>query len=472
MRSYLLEYDIGLEAEEVEEFKPLPCRNISLTDVSKTKNNQKITRIFTAHRDHIEKLKLRKLGAFATDFFPTMNNLTELSIFTYFSWKEDPRGVKVDMPHLKSLILFNASTFIKHISSHKIETLKIADDEVHNSQIDEDHFIFEAFFETCVSLKHLVIQNFIFNIDLSNFAFKLSSIMILDFYLRLQQRDWFEDELEWQFKVLALIRAQKESLKKLVMEVETIYDPEIYCFMFNEMKLVELSVPSCIHEVMPVGNSTIKKLKTVLKNEDTAKFFELLKALRALEELDVEFCNQPLWNDFFWFLNHHMASLRKLTIRTSGDYDFRMSPEVWLQALQINTLVIRRFPKEIDTRMKFITCSPNITKLIISGDDNEILSLREFKLVLMSLAKLEKLEVRGLIQVDEDVLAMIMHSKLRHITIENFEARLVEVDDVCEGIKAACKHLVVIRRQVTNENHYDNEADKLVDMASWPAEDY
>lgn len=142
MKDLVFEFNYVENEDEVktQALPSLPYKNVKVNFYSSSNYAE---RILTTLK--VEKLTCR--SGFYFDFHPMMSNLTELNLRNYYvpvepsssyncetelslldddAW-EEPNKLKVDLPHLKTLILFEASSFVDHIGSHKIETLKVAE---------------------------------------------------------------------------------------------------------------------------------------------------------------------------------------------------------------------------------------------------------------------------------------------------------------------------------------------------------
>lgn len=481
-----------------DDLSDLPYRHLQIyRNIYSRSNRKTIKRYLATHNQMIETIKLNGANDFVVKVLSSVTNLTELSLYKYNAKNE----FKIDLPNLKTLILNDASTFIDHVHSHKIETLKIAESIKYNKfRAFSDQVNRKEFLKTCVQLKDLHMQNFLLNLDLfCDYPFQLTSLKIIDYYCCRGDAMYVGNEYdEFLFKIMALIRSQKDSLKKISLLVYAkTADPDILNFMVNDMKLEELSWIYDMSIPMNRGaqkdNLTLKKFKFKVSNFTdmiSVDFYDVLKALQAVEHLDIEFSPEFPYelrekrNEFLRFLHSYMPKMKTLTIRKFIDGEPRAELiDIYQGNLlipQAETFIIHELTSDDRERMQFIVSAPNIKKLIIKGGkeagkefpkDFDCLWAGELWTILIRLTKLEELLFRGRMEIDDEVLALISQSKLRRITIENYASQLTEAIETCERLKAANKDLIVIRRQVTSKNCYDNEEDELIDLFATP-EDY
>lgn len=251
MKDLVFEINYVANEDEVktQALPSLPYKNVKVNYCSSSNYAE---RILTTLK--VEKITCR--SGFYFDYHPMMSNLTELNLRNYVPVKpsssyicltelslldddawEEPNKLKVDLPHLKTLILFEASSFVDHIRSHKIETLKVAENSI-EYDYSYDNWNWK-FLETCIDLKFLHLQNLKLDTDLCDYGFKLSTLNIIDYYFR-PERDLYSDEDDNEdfsmlnaegrahkiqghqvlLKIIPLIKAQKETLKKITLDAD------------------------------------------------------------------------------------------------------------------------------------------------------------------------------------------------------------------------------------------------------------
>lgn len=453
-----------LEIDRSEEKKALslPYRNVHVVYCLDT-NKQKIFKnVLVSHGKYINTMKLASGFFFSIELLPLISNITELCLKEY-SASMVPKKCKIDFPNLKTLTLLEASPFVDHICSHKIERLKV--EEISSPCQINYKGDWNRFFKSCDNLQHLSMEDFKRNLDFCDFGFKLSSIEIIKHtrghrvYSGYGEDDDFDDineieddEQEFSsytfeetlFELLKLIKAQKDSLKMILLTVDVLNDPDIFNFMINEMKLEELifDVRRPVKVVEQKDNSTLKKLKINFKNGVPQSFLDILKPLQAVEHFDVD----SLSKNILRFLHDHMPNLKTLTISSCVRLSYR-DDESNLKANQVETLIIHNLP--LAYRKELLTIAPNIKKLFIKGkNDVDQLHPSEFKLILVLLPKLEEL-ICGTIKIDDEVLALIPQSKLRRITIEYQYSDSSQVTKTCEKLKTAHPRLIVMSTQIS-----------------------
>lgn len=460
---------LSLEVKAGEDEKPLilPYRYIRIVEKLMTRKKRRVViEFFLTNCKHIEKMTLNGENDLFIDFLPLMSNITELSLSNFAALKGD-MDFKINLPNLESLILLNSSSFVDVLQSHKIETLKVSD------YSDEGNW--HDFFATCSDLKYLYLHNFVRDINLCDFGFTLSSLMMKGY-------DFLDESCDFRNKIYALIRANKDTLKKISLDLQNQsddVDPFILKFIIEEMQVEELTWISFYSDHFCYSpskdNNTLKKLK--LDNFlDFTHLFDVLKTLRAVEDFDYSFNADGAIQDFFQLLQNYVPKLRTLTIRYCfGIIDERdvIIEECLFKALQVETLIIYFHPTIVNALpsdqpadgMIFATCAPNVKKLIIKdgpGRKYVNLSLEEFKIILKTLIKLEEFEFRGTLEIDDEILALISHSKLRRITIEYDSQQLAQVIETCEILEAASSQLVVIK--VLGKLDYDYESNEIDDL--------
>lgn len=458
----------------------LPYQKISIKEFS-FNIEEKVFNIVKNHRKHVKSIKLGH-GLFLNLLHMISANLTEISLRKYFTYNGDEQVTKMDFPHLTTLILLDSACFIDHIRSHKIETLKVAEIEYKDVLTDVPEFNRDRgdwgdFLWTCSTLKHLYLQNFVLAFDFSEFVFELTSLELVQYYIK--DREKFSGH--FFDAIFKLIKEQKNSLKKVSVGVELFMDAEILFFMLNEMKIEELNWLYDNRDAMNwnlmrrTPNLTLKKLHIQFTNEISENFLEILKTLRAVEDFYVDFAFRPNWNNFFCFVNRHMVSLKTFTMRIH-EYQLprgrdKRPPieEIESKMLQVETLNIHGFPKYLQQRMNFLTCAPNIKKLIIKCgrqlSDFHELSTEEFKGMLEKLVNLE--EFCGNMEIDDEVLAVVAsHSKLRRIMFEYFDYQTSQI--VSERLKAANPRLVVMTRPATIDGWDTNNEFEIFSLFEEP----
>lgn len=413
MRKLVLKIDEKDQADdEARKSLTLPYKTMHATSHLKSESKKNmLKKALTSSRDSLEKLTLNLENRFVA-LFPLISNVTELNLVEYFTWGSHDKP-DFDFPNLKILILFDASAFIDHIRSHKIETLKIAENQILIPPSFFDKGNWKKFFGTCEKLEHLHLQNYQRNIDLCDFNFKLSSLVIC----RYQHRDLnaefddgitYFDPYDFRDKIYALIRAQKDSLKVVKLIFEQKAFPNLISFLFYDMKIEELFVgfdkSQIVYQAVPKENSSIKKLKLIVKNGVSEKFFDVLKTLHAVEELDVDLCSQPNGNELVRFLHSHMANLKILTLRNPR---VDQTDESELKALQVESLIIHGLPLDGDQRRKLLTFAPNIKKLFINGSNDDKLMFRDV-LHILCLRKLE--DFNSSMDFEEKAFALMSNS--------------------------------------------------------------
>lgn len=168
-------------------------------------------------------------------------------------------------------------------------------------------------------------------------------------------------------------------------------------------------------------------------------------------------------NDLLEFLRNHMPNLKTLKIENPFDVKKPRDEQIEeseLKVLQIETLIIHDWQTEVDQREIFLNFAPNIKKLFIKSKTSEKLTAGELK-VILKLVNLEEFEIRGVIEVDEEVLALLEQSKVRRITVGCQKSNLDEVTEICEKLKAANPRMVVIMQRDTSTNLSDSGADEI-----------
>lgn len=427
----------------------LPYKNVKVIDYS---SSNYVERILTTLK--VEKLTCR--SGFYFDYHPMMSNLTELNLRNYVPVKpsssyncktelslldddawEEPNKLKVDLPHLKTLILFEASSFVDHIGSHKIETLKVAEESFEYGY-SYDNWNWK-FLVTCMDLKFLHLQNLRLDTDLCDYGFKLSTLNIIDYYFRPQrdlyrpQRDLYSDEDENEhismlnalgraheiqshqvlLKIIPLIKAQKETLKKITLAVPMQMDPENFNFMIYDMNLEELNwtYHTLHHEnhMLPMRCSTVKKLKLKIRDKISKKLLDIFKTFQAVEDLVVDFMYCSNGNEILRLLHDHM---------------------------------------------------PNLKTLVIVNDSE--LPSDEFKIILKMLTKLEELEFAGGMMIDDEIIVLISQSNLRRITIDSsfVDSQYFEM---CKSEKLKFKNTQIIVKESDSPifDLYDSEEEEI-----------
>lgn len=383
--------------------------------------------------------------------------------------------------------MLDAAYFINYIRSHRLVNFKLVEEE--NSRrttarlYSDDNVTWEKFFSTCPDLRHLYMQSFDLNMDFVACNLNLTSLGISGYYKR-DHDEFFEVNghyTNYKFidQIKLLIRAQKDTLKKVSFTVAMQEDPDILNFLLYEMKLEELNwiydKRQALNErVWKCENFTLKKLKIKLKNGISERFLDVLRTLKGVEAFDVDsqYQKNPSWSELLRFLHYYMPSVRTLTMRNPFYVENHEISEKETKLHQVETLIIHGFPKQPEQREKLLMCAPNIRKLVIKGKHWSFfdkLTADELKIVL-KLRNLEEFEFRGVIEVDEEVLELIKLSKVRCITVEYQQIKLEEVSAVGEVLKAANERLVVIKRQVTTANFSDNELDEVGNLFHLPVQ--
>lgn len=450
MKDLVFEINYVANEDEVktQALPSLPYKNVKANYLKKKNyysNSNYVERILTT-------LKVEKLtcwSGFYFDYHPMMSNLTELNLRNYVPVKpsssyncktelslldddawEEPNKLKVDLPHLKTLILFEASSFVDHIRSHKIETLKVAENSIEYGY-SYDNWNWK-FLETCIDLKFLHLQNLKLDTDLCDYGFKLSTLNIIDYYFR-PERDLYSDEDDNEhismlcaqgraheiqghqvlLKIIPLIKAQKETLKKITLAVPMQMDPENFNFMIYDMNLEELNwtYHTLHHEnhMLPMRCSTVKKLKLKIRDKISKKLLDIFKTFQAVEDLVVDFMYCSNGNEILRLLHDHM---------------------------------------------------PNLKTLVIVNDSK--LPSDEFKIILKMLTKLEELEFAGGMMIDDEIIALISQSNLRRITIDSpfVDSQYFEM---CKSEKLKFKNTQIIVKESDSPKFdlYDSEEGEI-----------
>lgn len=460
----------------------LPYRNVHIVKHFGPHSKNRLKDILKKHK-MIASIALSGVNSYFIHLFPLMNNITVLSLSKYTMIHRPSEKSKVNFPHLKCLNLSDASCIIAHIRHHKIESIKVAEAENKNpEEYTENNYDWNLFLQTCDNLKFLTLQNFDRDIDFCDYDFKLQALVVKGTYRR-DRDEFFEtygyyENYMFLNRIKALIRAHKNSLKKISLTVKMSEDPEILNFLLNDMKLEELNWiyynKHPMNYVEPKENSTLKKLKFKLASGVSEKFLYVLKTLHAVTHFDVDSQYQPSWNELLLLLHYHMPNLKVLTMRNPlhvNKPEDEQIEEIKTKALQVETLIIHGFPNKVDQRKKFLTCAPNIRRLLIKGKhwgSFDHLTTDEFKIILKSLIKLEEFEFRGSIDIDDEVLTLITQSKLRRITVEYVPSKLDQISEICEKLKAANPDMIVIKRLVSTQNWSEGEVHEIFTLFRFP----